>query len=201
MKKSIFSILLLLISITCFCTTITITNSGTTFTPDTITINVGDSVQFTLSSSHNAIEVSEVTWNSNGNTSNSGFSTAFGGGLVLPAQLSVGAHYYVCSKHAAMGMKGVIIVEAPTEIIENKLQANLSIYPNPTPSILNINYSGKELLQSIKLYNLMGKLVYENTKITSFINSISIDFLNAGIYLLETTTAKEKYVQNIYISK
>src|ERR1035437_6539811 len=107
------------------CNTVTIVNSGSTFSPATVTITVGDTVKFTLASIHDAVEVSQATWNANGTTALSGgFSTPFGGGLVLPAQLTVGTHWYVCSPHAAsMHMKGVIIVKNAAGIQENKLDA------------------------------------------------------------------------------
>ena len=112
MKKITLLFLLFSISLTGFCTTWTINNSANTFTPSTITINVGDSVKFVTTSSHDAREVSQITWNANGNTAlSAGFQTAFGGGVVLPSQLGVGTHYYVCTPHASLGMKGTIIVQ------------------------------------------------------------------------------------------
>lgn len=111
-NKILLSILLLSTSLTGFCTIWTVTNTANTFTPATITITVGDTVNFVITTAHNAIEVSQATYNANGNTALSGgFQTAFGGGMVLPAQLGVGTHYYVCTPHASMGMKGTIIVQ------------------------------------------------------------------------------------------
>ena len=46
----------------------TITNQGMNFSPDTITINLGDTVNFVLGNSHNAVEVSQSTFLSNGST-------------------------------------------------------------------------------------------------------------------------------------
>ena len=94
-------------------TTHTVTNSGLTFSPSTLTINVGDTVVWNIGSSHNVVEVSQSTWNSNGNTPlTGGFSTPFGGGTVVFS--STGTHYYVCSPHASSGMKGTITVEQKT---------------------------------------------------------------------------------------
>jgi plastocyanin len=74
----LLQILLILLSFTGSGKTWTITNSGTTFSPESITINVGDSVKFSISSSHNSVEVSQSTWNTNGNTPLTGFSTPYG---------------------------------------------------------------------------------------------------------------------------
>ncbi len=112
-KYLIISLLLLFSTIEVHATKWTITVVGASFSPSTITITSGDSVLFSISTAHNAVEVSQATWNANGNTSLSGgFSTPFGGGLVLPSNLTVGTHYYVCAPHASIGMKGIIIVQA-----------------------------------------------------------------------------------------
>lgn len=113
MKKNfLLSLSLFLISMSGFSTTWIINNSSNTFTPATITISLGDTVSFVISFAHDAREVSQITWNANGNTPlTGGFQTPFGGGLVLPAQLGVGVHYYVCTPHASMGMKAIIIVQ------------------------------------------------------------------------------------------
>ena len=69
-----------------FSATHTITNSGFTFSPSSITINVGDTVNFNLASMHTAREVDQATWNADGTTSNGGFDLPFGGGTVVLTQ-------------------------------------------------------------------------------------------------------------------
>src|SRR5271157_2217277 len=97
-----------------FSTTHTITNSGFTFSPSSITINLGDTVEFVLASIHAAREVDQATWNANGTTSNGGFDLQFGGGTVVLTQ--TGTHYYVCPPHASLGMKGTIMVNASVDV-------------------------------------------------------------------------------------
>src|SRR5688572_11861377 len=98
MKKLLPLLLFILFFQAASATTFTITNSGNSFAPASMTIAVGDTVVFVLTSTHDAREVSQTTWNSNGTTSlTGGFQTAFGGGTVFPAQLGIGTHYYVCT--------------------------------------------------------------------------------------------------------
>ncbi|MCZ7556272.1 MAG: T9SS type A sorting domain-containing protein [Bacteroidia bacterium] len=90
----------------------TIVDAGLSFSPATLNINVGDTVVFSLATMHNAVEVSQTTWNNNGNTSNGGFNLPFGGGTVIfPV---AGTYYYVCAPHAGAGMKGIINVVLTT---------------------------------------------------------------------------------------
>ena len=99
-----------------------ITNSGTAFTPDSITINILDTVEFSLGNFHNAVEVSKAAYLAGDTTSNGGFRLPFGGGKV--AFHTLGVHYYVCQPHASIGMKGVInVVATPgTHVISNNLE-------------------------------------------------------------------------------
>jgi len=121
-KTILFAVALLLASLTTFSATFTITNNGSTFSPATLTIAPGDSVNFVLTSFHNAVEVNQTNWNANnGAALVGGFQVPFGGGLLLPAQLISGTHYYVCTNHIAGGMKATIIVQKPTGVLENTL--------------------------------------------------------------------------------
>ncbi|HEY5591631.1 MAG TPA: T9SS type A sorting domain-containing protein [Paludibacter sp.] len=160
MKKIILSLLLITISLNGFSITWSIANSGFSFSPATLTINQGDDVNYVIASSHNAVEVSQAVWNANGNTSSNGFLVPFGGGIVSAAQLTVGTHYYVCTPHASLGMKGKIIVQAPAGFEENKTQTDILIYPNPVIDHLNVQYNSLETnVLEIKLFDLEGKML------------------------------------------
>lgn len=122
--------------------TYTITNSGYTFVPDSISINIGDQVTFSLGSMHNAVEVSQATWDAGGNTSNGGFSVPYGGGTVTFS--TTGTYYYVCQPHAHLGMKGIIVVNnTPTAILNAGTETNsdLFIFPNPARDHVNLSFS------------------------------------------------------------
>jgi plastocyanin len=88
--------------------TVSVASAGFAFSPATLTIRAGDTVNFALSSAHNAVEISKTTWDANGTTSNGGFSIPFGGGTHTFTR--PGIYYYICTAHASLGMKGTIIV-------------------------------------------------------------------------------------------
>ena len=97
---------------TCIVTSYTITTIGTSFSPDTIICNVGDTINFVVGGYHNAVEVDQSTWLANGATPNGGFSFAYGSGGGQVVITTAQTYYYVCQPHASMGMKGVIIANA-----------------------------------------------------------------------------------------
>ncbi len=183
--KILLSLLFLSTSITGFCTTWKIVNSGTTFSPATITITLGDSVNFVISPAHDAREVSLTTWNANGNTAlTGGFQTPFGGGLVLPSQLGVGTHYYVCTPHASIGMKGQIIVQNTTGITENQLQTNISVFPNPATDLITVKTSNDILGLTFIITDQTGRQVLTG-KLNNETTSVDISELATGVYLFQ----------------
>ena len=115
----------------------TITNSGLTFSPDTLQVTIGDTIIFNISASHNAVEVSETTFNNNDSTSNNGFNIPFGGGSWTAD--SIKTYYYVCQSHVSMGMKGVIIVNPPA-CNKSLAQQSEGFDPNPLYSTMQWSY-------------------------------------------------------------
>lgn len=116
-------------------TTHELTNVGSTFSPALITMQAGDSIHLVLSAPHTCTEVDEATWNSNGNTSNGGFNFT---GEVTFAIDDPGTYYYVCVPHAAMGMKGRIIVEGGTGMAGLAATPAMRLYPNPANGAVHV---------------------------------------------------------------
>ena len=68
--------------------------------------------------------------------------------------------------------------------------ANFSLWPNPVQNILhirNLDTSG-----SLKIYNLQGKLVYENTDLAE---SIDVSSFASGLYVVHLQTEKGRLVK------
>ncbi len=176
---------LLLTSITGFCATITITASSPTiysFSPNNgdITIASGDIVSFVLNQMHNAVEVSQATWSTNGITPlPGGFEVDYGGGTV--SDLSVGIHYYVCQNHAESGMKGTITVTS-LGLPGNRLVASIALFPNPTADLITIKGGESILGSAYSIADESGRQV-----LTGQLNDTSIDIsrLTMGIYFFQ----------------
>jgi endonuclease I/chitodextrinase len=72
-----------------------------------------------------------------------------------------------------------------TELNVNDYQLNdISIYPNPVSNILNIQLKNSRETQ-VEIYNILGKRVF--TKSINQTQSIQLDNLNSGVYILKLT--------------
>jgi plastocyanin len=201
MKKQLFSLLLSAIVTSGFCTTHTVVNSGSTFSPATITIAVGDSVKFNIANNHNVVEVSEATWNANGNTPLPGFSLTFGGGVLPPSVLTLGTHYYVCEPHASMGMKGIIIVQNSVGINENTMNPDIAIYPNPSDGLISIEIKNSPVQQTynLNIFDISGAQILNTTLSNQLNNNIDLTDFPKGLYFVKINNGSALYTRKIII--
>jgi plastocyanin len=197
MKRFTFFAVLLLFSFTGFSANKQITNVGLTFSPSSLTIEAGDNVTFVLEAIHNAVEVSQATWNANGTTPlPGGFSVPFGGGELLPDKLPVGTHWYVCTNHVSSGMKGMIIVGTPTGIDESQGLIDLSIFPNPAMDLITVK-SGSNLIGTQYYLTDQNGSQMLSGKIDSETITINISQFKNGIYLFRLEGQKKRSIKII----
>lgn len=206
-KLLLFGTLAILYSGIAFGNTVTIINSGFTFSPGNVTINFGDTVNFQLASMHNVVEVSETTWNANDNTPLPGFSLPFGGGQLTG--LTAGVHFYVCQPHASLGMKGKITVNGPAGINDfAEGSAKINIYPNPTSGkfVIQFNgsgvqagsFSGNDQQAGLEIYNVLGDKIFDLQGFNSQnLNEIDLSSVQEGIYFIRISDNKKVYTRQI----
>jgi plastocyanin len=183
----------------------TITNSGNAFIPGDISIAVGDTVIFDITSTHNAVEVSQSTWDANGKTKNGGFTVPYGGGSLDFKQ--AGTYYYVCEPHASMGMKGIIRVGEPTGIKKTNTVIEGAVFPNPAGNYLTISYSLEQKANvNISLLSITGKtiaVIYQN-ELDSGSQHIEYNIDNSipsGVYFIKIMTGDGYLVKKIIVAK
>lgn len=83
-----------------------------------------------------------------------------------------------------------------TSIIENNLDNSLSIFPNPTNSILNIVDNQNQFQNAtIQIKNYLGQIVFT----TPFTNQIDLQSLSSGMYFLTLQT--QVYTKAIKVTK
>ena len=91
--------------------TVTTSDSSMDFTPKDLTIAVGDTVEFIMTATHNAIEVSQETYENIGiDALEGGFAVGYGETQRVTFS-EAGTHYYVCQPHVTLDMVGTITVE------------------------------------------------------------------------------------------
>ena len=91
--------------------TVTTSDSSMDFDPKDLTIAVGDVVRFEMTATHNAIEVTQDTYeNRGGSPLVGGFQVTFGETREVTFS-EAGTFYYVCQPHVMMEMIGTITVE------------------------------------------------------------------------------------------
>lgn len=188
MKKTLLLSTFFLGAAAASATTHTISTTGSfTFSPATVNATVGDTIEFVVGGGHTATEVDNSTWTANGNTPLSG-GFNYSSGTHTFKLLTATTHYYVCSPHAAMGMKGQIVVTPGTGVEENNRVISMNVYPNPATLTLNLNISGAENeTASIEVYNLIGNKVLDlggKQILTNGVRKIDITTLPRGVYFL-----------------
>jgi hypothetical protein len=72
-------------------------------------------------------------------------------------------------------------------------QLNFILYPNPGSETLHIQSSHAEITK-IKVYDILGKLIYEDEMNQSF-KEISITHWQTGTYIIELENSKGKAVK------
>jgi plastocyanin len=196
--RILLSVLLVLISSLGFSKTWTVTNQGSAFKPSDITINSGDTVVFDIATTHNVEEVSKAIYDANSNTPLPGFSLPYGGGTLLPSQLTVGTHYYVCTPHTVWGMKGTITVKGTTGVELIKKQTVVLVYPTSSSGLFHVAVDGMNSNnnQSAEVYSIAGQMVYQS-RILNQNFDIDLSQLKEGVYLMIIRNGGESVVKRI----
>ncbi|MCB8999033.1 MAG: T9SS type A sorting domain-containing protein [Bacteroidales bacterium] len=165
--------------------TYTVTASGFSFTPATIDAFTGDNIVFQVGSAHPVIQVSQTTYNSNGNTALSGgFSFPSGTGTFVPVE--AGTYYYVCANHFSSGMKGKINVSFPLSLQKNTNENAYTVYPNPASENIIFRNSKNEVPDIIRIYDITGNEVYKFSGLNASESDdlLDISSLKKGMYII-----------------
>src|SRR5690606_16543720 len=199
MNKHLLTLLLVGATTCCFATNHPINISGFSFSPATVNAAVGDTVTWNVTGPHTATQVSQATWNANGNTPLSGgfdFTPAnTSNGTSFIVCTSVGTVWYVCKPHASMGMKGQINVVA-TGLPDLVNIVAWSIYPNPVKDVLHLNSNVSASTVDVEIINMLGKVMMETTAVPfGKAASIDVSSLTKGVYFLKSSENKMRPVR------
>lgn len=184
MKKSILTFTFCIFLISAYAQTRhIISSSGLEYSPDSLVVMVGDTVEFDVSASHPTTQVSQSTWQNNGTNNNGGFDFSNGQGeFVVQNQ---GTLYYVCVNHVSSGMKGRIFA-MPSIGNDEKALSDFRAYPNPVHDFLFLEMRVQPEVETAGIYNLNGQLIKAITLDNiSSPQKVNTSKLSAGIYILQ----------------
>ncbi|MEJ6777490.1 MAG: plastocyanin/azurin family copper-binding protein [Crocinitomicaceae bacterium] len=187
MKNFTLLSLIILVSVKCLGQTTHTVNSGSFYyTPASLTIDVGDSVVWINDGGFHDVNgannsITNEPYNNpvifNSDATNDIDAVIFSFKFNVP-----GVYNYDCSigEHAASGMTGLVIVEAPLNSINEIISKDIYIYPVPVNDVINIH--GIESLKNIKSLDILS---LEGNKVLTFENSsysYDISSLSDGVY-------------------
>ncbi|QNA42820.1 cupredoxin domain-containing protein [Lacibacter sediminis] len=178
--------------------------SGFSYSPATLTVNVGDVVIIQATNDHPLIQVSLANWNAN-NAVQDGFGSSSDFTLNITAAMAGTTIYYGCSAHFGSGMKGQINVNVVSGISENRIRPfNFTVYPNPVTADSWMNVSVKTAGKiSITVYDLNGRvirhLIDQQVKAGEFTLPFPGNEMQKGTYIVQMRTAKERLEKQILI--
>lgn len=181
-----------------------VTTVGSSFSPATVTINQGESVEFTTTGIHSVREVSEATFNNNGTTSNGGFTVV--SNTVQSIKFSTsGVFYYVCPPHASGGMKGTVTVLPALGIQNDRIVSELSVSPNPTHGDAKLEFvTSKYCRVEVSILNTIGKKI-DSVSFSKDFNpgkhsvNLNTSELPQGLYFVEIVNNGIRTVQRLFV--
>ncbi len=205
MKTKIIALLFIIcLHTVVFATNFTVSIVGTTYSPATLTIHVGDVVTISASDMHPLVQVGKTNYD------NLTATALVGGWGTQMADYTYTASkvetiYFVCGNHVGLGMKGSITVLANTTGFSSTTDnsTDIQFYPNPVSSLGTL-FIGKGANASVQIFNINGQLAKSlqtnnaanqtNTKV-----EISFDDFESGYYFVVIVSDKKRYVKKVEV--
>lgn len=101
------------------------------------------------------------------------------------------ANTIVSGQEYVINLVGMDATASTNDILKNAV----SIYPNPTKDLINIDFSDEYTIKSINLYDILGK----DTGVKLINNTMDVSKLSSGIYLLNIKTNSGEITKKITI--
>ena len=84
----------------------------------------------------------------------------------------------------------ILTITNPALGTSNFSKENIKMYPNPTTSILNLDFSNEIAVDKVKVIDMTGKTVLQQDQNFTQIN---VDKLTSGLYIIELYSENEKF--------
>jgi plastocyanin len=198
MKRILILILIVLaFSISLNAKSFNITISGFTYSPNLLTVNVGDEVVISASTTHPLRQVSKASWLANQTTELPGGWGQKTSNYTFNATVA-DTIYFLCAVHGPGGMKGKIIV-LPATSVDNQTAVK-AIYPNPANDFITVTLKPSEGFEpsegsAIQIYNTLGEIVLSVGTGRDLSERIDISNLPTGLYYIKIGSETAKFVK------
>lgn len=127
------------------------------FSPAVIQAVQGDSLRvIPVDQGHTFTQVDEVTWNNNGNTPSGLFQFDPLLDTVTVELTGSGTIHYVCSPHAEMGMKGLVVVTIASGLYDHDRVQASAFYPNPASEIIRMRHPSSDVVH-VNVMDALGR--------------------------------------------
>lgn len=161
----------------------TITQQGTTFSPSTLQVTVGDTVRWiwtegSHTTTSKVIPATALAWNSPLTNS----VTKFDYKVTV-----AGTYNYVCTPHESMGMTGQFTASVASTIDENLSPSRVSIYPLPAQSELNVQMKNGFSANELFISDMLGRTILRrpiDTNLQNDLITLDISTLHQGIFFI-----------------
>ncbi len=134
--------------------------SGLVFTPANITIDEGDTVNWTNSGGNHNVNATTETYPDNPES----FGNALGMGWTFAHTFTIpGVYDYQCDAHVGAGMVGTVTVLATTSVDEvAAVEVSVNVFPQPASEfvVFDIQNAGDNLM--LFVYDLKGRVVNQS---------------------------------------
>jgi plastocyanin len=167
------------------------------FVPDSIFAAQGDSLHIVFGSTeHTFTQVSEETWNANGDTPSGGWNLGPGITETTIELFGTGTIHYICIPHATMGMKGIVHISLENAISERTALLQDRFYPNPTQGQHWLREASAGMLD-LFFTDLGGREVLRAQVIGN--KPVDVSMLPSGLYAVRAadSAGKEVFRQRI----
>lgn len=177
--KLLLVVSILMIAIRANSAVVIINQTGTSFSPSNVSVNVGDVIRWVWSSSnHTTTSISvpngAITWDSPLNSTSPTFEYTI---------LVAGNYTYECTIH--YGMSGGFTASSSTSVDDFFILKEYRIFPNPSSSIINLplNMHG-----TLHLFDVIGnelkQILPTDLKTNSKSTRLNISDLAIGVYFI-----------------
>jgi hypothetical protein len=79
------------------------------------------------------------------------------------------------------------------------LQKEISVFPNPSKSVVTISNTAKIKINALSIFNIMGQKIYENSKINAEKYEMNISSLAVGIYNVVVETEEGRVTKKLEV--